>query len=215
MEFKNTKPTAADFFRKFSDLIAEAEKDDEKDDKKSEIKKDDKKKEDKKDKKTLKESTAKSPGLYEKMMGIEPLTETEMGFAKLEKSVAKNPKVDNPGAVAAEIGRKKYGQKEMTRRSVAGKKDEGVEDECVMEDDIEEKWEPKAKMNPKKKGMFKGKTKGELEKQEKALVKSGPHPKGSAANTKEHELNFAIRAKGGWPKGKKSESVETQKKRTW
>lgn len=50
------------------------------------------------------------------------LAEKYMGFKKTEKAVAKNPKVDNPAAVAASIGREKYGQKEMTRRAVAGKK---------------------------------------------------------------------------------------------
>ena len=58
---------------------------------------------------------------------VSKLEETEMGFDKVEKAVAKNPKVKNPAAVAAAIGRKKYGQKEMTRRSVAGRKDESEE----------------------------------------------------------------------------------------
>lgn len=58
---------------------------------------------------------------------VSKLEEEEMGFAKVEKAVAKNPKVKNPAAVAAAIGRKKLGQKEMTRRSVAGRKDESEE----------------------------------------------------------------------------------------
>jgi hypothetical protein len=41
-------------------------------------------------------------------------------FAKLEKSL--KGKVDNPAAVAASIGRKKYGAKKMTAMAKAGKK---------------------------------------------------------------------------------------------
>lgn len=36
-------------------------------------------------------------------------------FAAVEKSVAKNPKVHNPAAVAASIGRKKYGGHKMAQ----------------------------------------------------------------------------------------------------
>ena len=46
----------------------------------------------------------------------------ESKFSKLAKEISKNPKVTNPDAVAAAIGRKKYGQKAMTAKSVAGKK---------------------------------------------------------------------------------------------
>ena len=41
-------------------------------------------------------------------------------FAALEKSLS--GKVNNPGAVAASIGRKKYGAKKMAKMSAAGKK---------------------------------------------------------------------------------------------
>ena len=46
----------------------------------------------------------------------------ESKFSKLAKEIGKNPKVTNPDAVAAAIGRKKYGQKAMTAKSIAGKK---------------------------------------------------------------------------------------------
>ena len=46
----------------------------------------------------------------------------ESAFSKLAKEIGKNPKVKNPAAVAATIGREKYGQKAMTAKSVAGKK---------------------------------------------------------------------------------------------
>ena len=66
---------------------------------------------------------------------------------------------------------------------------------------LEEKWAGGATLNPEKKGMFKGKTKADLEKQLAALHKTGPHKKGTPEYTKQQELNFAIRAKSGWKKG--------------
>ena len=43
-------------------------------------------------------------------------------FAKLEKSIAAKGKVSNPAAVAASIGRKKYGAEKMAKMSAAGRK---------------------------------------------------------------------------------------------
>ena len=53
---------------------------------------------------------------------VEPVYEKYVGFNKLEKQIAKNPKVGDPAAVAAAIGRKKYGQAAMTQKSIAGKR---------------------------------------------------------------------------------------------
>lgn len=51
-------------------------------------------------------------------------------FAKLENSLAKKPGVANPAALAASIGRKKYGEAGMERKSEAGRgKDEDPGDE--------------------------------------------------------------------------------------
>ena len=212
MEFKNTKPTAADFFRKYSDLVKEAEESEgdkkvDKDikklakDQKKDVKdyKAEKDAESKKDKKHLKEAMSK----WDKMMGVTPqqLQEKYEGFAAVEKKVAKNPKVRDPGAVAASIGRKKYGKAAFQKKAAAGKKEEG----CMDESQINEKWDKPAKLNPAKKGMFKGKTKADVSSELSKLKKSGPHKKGSAAYTKEKELAFAKRAKGGWKKGKSSE----------
>jgi hypothetical protein len=63
---------------------------------------------------------------------------------------------------------------------------------------LEEKWAGGAKLNPAKKGMFKGKSKADLESELAKLHKSGPHKKGSPEYTKQQELNFAIRAKSEW-----------------
>jgi hypothetical protein len=43
-------------------------------------------------------------------------------FENLEKSIASKGKVDNPTAVAAAIGRKKYGATKMAKMSAAGRK---------------------------------------------------------------------------------------------
>lgn len=61
------------------------------------------------------------PG-FEKAYPAEQAHDAHIGFKKLEHQIAKKGNVTDPAAVAASIGRKKYGQKEMTRRSVAGRK---------------------------------------------------------------------------------------------
>lgn len=43
-------------------------------------------------------------------------------FQKLEASIAKRGGVKNPAAVAASIGRKKYGGKKMAKMAAAGRK---------------------------------------------------------------------------------------------
>ena len=55
-------------------------------------------------------------------MAEERTDEKYMGFEKVKKSVAKNPKVKDPGAVAAAIGRKKYGKAKFQKAAAAGKK---------------------------------------------------------------------------------------------
>ena len=43
-------------------------------------------------------------------------------FQKLEKSIAAKGDVRDPGAVAASIGRKKYGEKKMAQFSASGRR---------------------------------------------------------------------------------------------
>jgi hypothetical protein len=52
----------------------------------------------------------------------EQVNEKYMGFEKLEKSIAKRGDVRDPGAVAAAIGRKKYGKAKFQKAAAAGKK---------------------------------------------------------------------------------------------
>ena len=48
------------------------------------------------------------------------------GFQKVESDVAKDPKVRDPGAVAAAIGRKKYGAKPFQKAAASGTKLRGM-----------------------------------------------------------------------------------------
>lgn len=50
------------------------------------------------------------------------LTETHIGFKKLANKLAHKKGVTDPRALAASIGRKKYGKKGMARRAAAGRK---------------------------------------------------------------------------------------------
>jgi hypothetical protein len=43
-------------------------------------------------------------------------------FKILANKIAKNSDIDNPAAVAASIGRKKYGAKKMAKMAAVGKK---------------------------------------------------------------------------------------------
>lgn len=50
----------------------------------------------------------------------------EKGYIGFKRLVEKlKGKVNDPAAVAASIGRKKLGQKEMTRRSIQGRRNNG------------------------------------------------------------------------------------------
>lgn len=45
-----------------------------------------------------------------------------LGFKKLENSLAHEKGISNPAAVAASIGRRKYGAKGMAKKAAAGRK---------------------------------------------------------------------------------------------
>lgn len=55
-------------------------------------------------------------------MTKQPKLGTGTRFAKLEKSIAKKGNVSDPAAVAAAIGRKKYGAKKMASMAAKGRK---------------------------------------------------------------------------------------------
>ena len=54
------------------------------------------------------------------------LDEKYVGFEKLEKSIPAKGGVKDPGAVAAAIGRKKYGKGKFQKHAKKGKKMRGV-----------------------------------------------------------------------------------------
>lgn len=55
-------------------------------------------------------------------MAKKPKLGTGKRFASLEKKIASKGKVENPRAVAAAIGRKKYGTEKMAKMASAGRK---------------------------------------------------------------------------------------------
>jgi hypothetical protein len=79
----------------------------------------------------------------------------------------------------------------------------------IEEEELDEKWATDYETPASRKGMFKGRDKASIEKELTSLKKSGPHKKGSAAFTKEKELQFAKRAKSHW----KNESKELNESR--
>ena len=76
--------------------------------------------------------------------------------------------------------------------------EKGMCEECWNEEELEEKWAGKSVV--KKTGEYSDKTIAELKPELKKL-KSNPK-KTEALKKKERQLIFAIRAKGGWKKGK-------------
>jgi hypothetical protein len=54
--------------------------------------------------------------------GRKPKLGSGKRFSNLKRSIAARGNVRNPGAVAASIGRKKYGKKRMAKMSAAGRR---------------------------------------------------------------------------------------------
>ncbi len=78
----------------------------------------------------------------------------------------------------------------------------------VAEGKLKEKWAGDAKVNPT--GQYKDKTVEELKSMLAKLKKSGPHDKDSPAAKKMRQINFALRAKGGWKKGEGAAMKEAE-----
>lgn len=73
---------------------------------------------------------------------------------------------------------------------------------------LDEKWAGDAKVKPT--GEYKGKSKEELKAMLAKLQKSGPHGKDSPEAKKQRQINFALRAKGGWKKGEGAAMKEAE-----
>ena len=65
---------------------------------------------------------------------------------------------------------------------------------------IEEKWGTDYETPEKKRGMWDGYSKADLEAERSKLKSSGPHDADSAKATRLKQVNFALRAKSGWGK---------------
>lgn len=110
------------------------------------------------------------------------LSEKYMGFKKTVAAIKKGGSAEDPEAVAAAIGRKKYGKEKFQKAAAAGKK--------LGEDDMEEGNEfsgelAKAKAAGKDSFTVDGKTykvtnEGWEEMQSYLKKKSGPEPKGAS-----------------------------------
>jgi len=57
-----------------------------------------------------------------KVVGKKPRLGSGERFAALKAELAGKPGIRNPGAVAASIGRKKYGKAKMVRMAAAGRR---------------------------------------------------------------------------------------------
>ena len=69
----------------------------------------------------------------------------------------------------------------------------------MSEEQVDEKWAGDAKIE--KTGQYAGKSVAELKSMLAKLKKSGPHHKDSKEAKRMRQINFALRAKGGWKKG--------------
>lgn len=78
----------------------------------------------------------------------------------------------------------------------------------IKEEELDEKWAGDAKVKPT--GEYKDKSKEELKSMLAKLHKSGPHDKDSPAAKKMRQINFALRAKGGWKSGEGAAMKEEQ-----
>lgn len=76
--------------------------------------------EEEEDEEDMKKSFFEGLALYEQGIDIEYICKKHIGFAKLTAKLAAKG-ATNPGALAAHIGRQKYGAKKMTAHAAAGK----------------------------------------------------------------------------------------------
>ena len=177
-------------------------KDDDKAEKAGEKVKKDIEYDDKKDKKSLKdwfEIIDKNMLAEAEQLTIEPAKQNTQVIKQGTKTIGT---VSNP-ALAATI-KSAIGKGEM---SLAGK-DMKEDAEDNPESAMLEKWAGDAEVKPT--GQYKDKTKEELKSMLAKLHKSGPHDKDSPAAKKMRQINFALRAKGGWKKGEGAAMKEAE-----
>jgi hypothetical protein len=161
-------------------------KDDEKAEKAGEKVKKDIEYDDKKDKKSLKdwfEIIDRTMLAEAEQVTIEPAKQSTQVIRQGTKTIGT---VSNP-QLAAQI-KQSIGKGEM---SLAGHE--------MKEEALDEKWAGDAEVKPT--GQYKDKSVAELKSMLAKLKKSSPHDKDSPAAKKMRQINFALRAKGGWKSG--------------
>jgi hypothetical protein len=125
-------------------------------------------------------------------------------------------KAKNPYAIGMAQAMKSTGDKPPLKKSTIVKahdiakkvmKKEAAEDnpDSAM---LDEKWAGDAEVKPT--GQYKDKSVEELKSMLAKLKKSGPHDKDSPAAKKMRQINFALRAKGGWKKGEGAAMKEAE-----
>src|SRR5579859_836958 len=121
--------------------------------------------------------------------------EKEPGEVKSEKEISVEKQapetVKKPGEVKSE--KEISVEKQVPEKVVEPGKVKSDQPIASDEAKVNENWHKKDVVDPKKKGMFKGKTKEELHKELTAAKKAKD-------TTKEKEINFALRAKNKWGK---------------
>lgn len=86
-----------------------------------------------------------------------------------------------------------------TIKQAIGKGEMSLAGSKLGEEMLDEKWAGDAEI--KSTGEYAGKSVEQLKSMLAKLHKSGPHKEGSPEAKKQRQLNFALRAKGGWKKG--------------
>ena len=120
------------------------------------------------------------------------LSEKYMGFKKLEKSIAAKGDVENPAAVAAAIGRKKYGKEKFQKAAAQGKKlGETAKPDFLDMDKDGNKTEPMKKaIADKKKGAVKEAAKPDFLDLDKDGDKNEPMKKAAKEKTYRHKGTY-------------------------
>lgn len=125
----------------------------------------------------------------------------EQGMAEAEQIVVQpakqNTQVIKQGTKT--LGTVSNPQLAATIKQAIGKGEMSLAGSNLGEEMLDEKWAGDAEI--KSTGEYSGKSVEQLKSILAKLHKSGPHKEGSPEAKKQKQINFALRAKGGWKKG--------------
>ncbi len=144
-----------------------------------------------------------------------PFTDRETSLASRTKKTGSPTRLPNPDSLAKKpLG---YNTKQSIKYRL-GMDQEGdpsdydtrphLPEQGVEEGKLKEKWAGDAEVKPT--GQYKDKTVEELKSMLAKLKKSGPHGEDSPEAKKQRQINFALRAKGGWKKGEGAAMKEAE-----